>query len=60
MDFLSGKKTYIVVATSLVLIALEVGLKIDIPGYTPGADWVGDVLTLLGIGALRDGIDKIT
>lgn len=53
---LSGFKTYIVVAAMILCIAAEVFLGFDIPGYEPGADWLGDLLTAAGLGTLRHGI----
>ena len=65
MDFLtnlraglSGKKTYIVVITMIVLVALEKGAGIDIPNYDPGPNWMNDILTALGLGTIRLGIAK--
>jgi hypothetical protein len=53
---LSGYKTYIVVMAMLLCILAEVVLGLDVPGYEPGPDWLGDVLTALGLGTLRHGI----
>lgn len=57
-DILSGKKTYIIVAIGLLAVAAEKIGGIDIPGFDPGSDWLGYVLGLLGIGAVRAGVTK--
>jgi hypothetical protein len=53
---LSGYKTYLIVAAMVLCIGAEVFLGIDVPGYDPGPDWLGDLLTALGIGTLRHGL----
>lgn len=54
----SGYKTYMVVGAYLLCIAIEVGLGYDIPGFTAGDDWLGDLFTALGLGTLRAGVAK--
>jgi hypothetical protein len=58
-EWLKGKKTYIVVAFTVIAIFLENYVGIDLPGFQPSADWVNDVLALLGIGTLRAGVSKV-
>lgn len=54
---LSGKKTYLIVAIFIVCVLVEKFGGWDIPGFTVGDDWLGQVLAMLGIGTLRAGID---
>jgi hypothetical protein len=58
MEFLQGKKTYIIVAVSVLAIVAEKFLGIDIPGFEVGEDWLGGLLTMLGLGTLRAGVAK--
>jgi hypothetical protein len=53
---LNGWKTYIVVAAMILCIVAEVALGLDVPGYEPGPDWLGDLLTAVGLGTLRHGV----
>lgn len=53
---LNGYKTYIVAAAMVICITAEVVLGVDVPGYEPGPDWLGDLLTAIGLGTLRHGI----
>ena len=53
---LSGKKTYIIVTVFVLCVLLERFAGFDIPGFTVGDDWVGQVLAMLGLGTLRAGI----
>lgn len=59
MSFLSGYKTYIIVATFLVCVGLEKFVGFDIPGFSVGDDWLAMVLGMLGLGTLRAGVAKI-
>lgn len=55
---LDGKKTYVIVATMIALVALEKFAGIDIPNYDPGPNWMNDILVAAGLGTLRLGIAK--
>lgn len=56
LEMLQGKKTYIIVAVFVLCVLIERFAGIDIPGFTVGDDWLGQVLAMLGIGTLRAGI----
>lgn len=57
-EALAGKKTYIIVAISVLAILAERFLNIDVPGYEVSADWLGELLAMLGLGTLRAGMTK--
>ncbi len=50
---LDGKKTYIAVGAYLLMVGLEKFVGIDIPKFDVGANWLDDILVVLGIGGLR-------
>lgn len=56
---LNGKKTYLIVAIYIVLTGLEVGLGWDIPGFNPGPDWLGQIMGMLGLAALRKSVPTV-
>jgi hypothetical protein len=56
MSFLSGYKTYAVAAVLLIVVAIEKGAGLDVPGVELSEDWLLVVLNALGLGALRAGI----
>ena len=55
---LSGKKTYIIAGVLTLVVVVEKGLGIDVPGVDLGNDWLTTVLAALGLGTLRAGISK--
>ena len=55
---LNGYRTYIVAATLLLIVIVEKGLGIDVPGVEIGGDWLVLVLNALGLGTLRLGISQ--
>lgn len=55
---LNGWKTYLVAAALAVVVAIERGLGIDIPGVEVGEDWLVLLLNAAGLGALRHGIAR--
>lgn len=55
-EALNGKKTYGIVAIFMACVFIEKFVGWDIPGFTVGDDWIGQVLAMLGIGTLRAGI----
>ncbi len=57
MDFLSGKKTYIV-AFLMALIGVVNALTGDASGWQAVVDQLPTILTGLGLGALRAGVAK--
>ena len=54
MKFLKGKKTFIVVAVFVVLVALGLVLKVAVP------EWVYAILGALGLGGLRAAVTTIS
>lgn len=59
MNFLSGYKTYIIVALFVLCVVLERFLGFDIPGFDAGDNWLELVMAMLGLGTLRAGIAKV-
>ena len=53
-----GYKAYMVAAAVLVCVFLEAGLGWDVPGFQVSDDWLGWVMSALGLGALRDAFNK--
>lgn len=58
IEALSGKKTYIIAGVLILVVVVEKGLGIDVPGVDLGNDWLTTVLAALGLGTLRAGISK--
>ena len=58
INWLSGKKTYVITAVGVAaLLAVNV-FSVPIPGMSPDPAWIGSVFSLLGLGALRAGVAK--
>lgn len=53
-----GYKTYIVAAALAVIVVIERGLGIDVPGVTLGDDWLLILMNAAGLGTLRAGINN--
>jgi hypothetical protein len=49
LQFGAGYRTYIIAAVLVLVVVVEKGLGIDVPGVDVGSDW-------LGLGTLRAGI----
>ncbi len=58
-EFLQGYKFYAVSAIVVAIGVAEGVLGLDVPGVTVGADWMGWVITGLGMAAGRSAIAKI-
>lgn len=56
MNFLSGYKTYVIVAVFIACVFAERFLGFDIPGFDAGNNWLEMVMAMLGIGTLRAGV----
>lgn len=56
MKFLQGKKTYLVSAALLAVVAIEKGAGIDIPGVIVDDNWLFLMLNGLGLSTLRAGV----
>ena len=56
-QWLSGKRTYIIVAFTILANVTENVIGIDLPGFTPDPDWLNSVLLMFGIGTARAGMD---
>lgn len=52
MEWLEGKKSYLVAAAAAVVALLQGGFGVEIP------EWLGYILGALGISTLRAGIAK--
>lgn len=53
LDALQGYRTYVIAATLIVLVLIEKGAGIDLPGVDFGDDWLAFILAALGLGAAR-------
>ncbi|EPX82113.1 hypothetical protein [Salipiger mucosus] len=56
---LPGMKTYIVAATLILVVGVEQGLGIDVPGVELGENWMMAVMNALGLGTVRAAIGKL-
>ena len=56
LQFGAGYRTYIIAAVLVLVVAVEKGLGIDVPGVDVSSDWLTHVLAALGLGTLRAGI----
>jgi hypothetical protein len=56
LQFGAGYRTYIIAAVLVLVIVVEKGLGIDVPGVDVGSDWLTQILAALGLGTLRAGI----
>ena len=60
LQFGAGYRTYIIAAVLILLVVVENGLGIDVPGVDVGPDWLTQILAALGLGSLRAGIAGAT
>lgn len=58
VNFLQGKKTYVVAVVVVVIGVTEGLLGIDVPGVFVGPDWLTWILTGLGLSSFRAAIGK--
>ena len=58
LSTIDGYKTYLVMAALLLVMLLEKGLGLDVPGVALGEDWMLVVMNAIGLGTLRHGIQK--
>lgn len=58
LTILEGKKTYFTAAVLLLVVILEKGLRVDVPGVEISSDWLLIVLNAFGLGSLRAAIGK--
>ncbi|MCW2314485.1 hypothetical protein M2322_000005 [Rhodoblastus acidophilus] len=56
LQFGAGYRTYIIAAVLVLVVVLENGLGIDVPGVDVGSDWLTEILAALGLGSLRAGL----
>jgi hypothetical protein len=56
----AGYRTYIIAAVLVLVVVVEKGLGIDMPGVDVGSDWLTHLLAALGLGTLRAGITEAT
>jgi hypothetical protein len=55
---LNGYKTYLVLASLPLVVLLEKGPGLNVPGVALGGDWMLMVMNAIGLGTLRHGIGK--
>ena len=53
-----GYKTYLVAAALAVIVVIERGIGIDVPGVTLGDDCLLILMNAAGLGTLRAGINN--
>ena len=58
MEGLDGKKTFLLGGLIIAIGVSEGLLGWDVPGVEVGDDWLGYVLTGLGVGTFRDALRK--
>lgn len=58
LTFLSGKKTYGVALVLALVVIVEKGLGIDVPGVAVGDDWLVLLLNAAGLSTLRAGVES--
>ncbi len=56
--FCAGCRTYFIAAVLVLVVVVEKGLWIDVPGVNVGSDWLTHVLAAVGLGTLRAGIKR--
>jgi len=56
LQFGAGYRTYIIATVLILVVVVEKGLGIDVPGVDVGSDWLTQILAALGLGALRAGL----
>lgn len=56
LQFGAGYRTYIIAVTLVLVVLVEKGLGIDVPGVEVGSDWLTYLLGALGLGTLRAGV----
>lgn len=59
LSTIDGYKTYLVMAALLLVVLLEKGLGLDVPGVALGEDWMLVMMNAVGLGTLRHGVQKI-
>ncbi len=56
LQFGAGYRTYIIAAVLILVVVVEKGFGIDVPGVDVGPDLLTQILAALGLGTLRAGI----
>jgi hypothetical protein len=56
LQFGAGYRTYIIAAVLVIVVLVEKGLGIDVPGVDVAGDWLTHILAALGLGTLRAGV----
>ena len=56
-QFGAGYRTYVIAAVLILVVVVEKGLGIDVPGVDVGSDWLTQILAALGLGTLRAGMN---
>ena len=58
MEWLKGKKSYLIAGAIILLVILEKVLGIDVPGVELGDNWGEWILGAGGLSALRAGVGR--
>lgn len=58
LDYLNGKKTYILAGLGVLLLILRNPLGLEIPGVAADPEWVVHCLAFFGLGTTRAAIAK--
>jgi hypothetical protein len=59
MEFLDGKKTYLIAAVAILVMFLRNGLGWEIPGVPADPNWLVHALGFAGLGTSRAAIAKV-
>ena len=55
LQFGAGYRTYIIAAVLVLVVVVEKGLGIDVPGVDVGSDWLTQILAALGLAPCGPG-----
>lgn len=58
LRFGASYRTYIIAAVLVLVVVVEKGLGIDVPGVDVGSEWRTQILAAPGLGTLRAGIGR--
>lgn len=58
LEFLKGKKVYLLAAAVVLIVVCEKLLGIDVPGVEVGDNWMDFILAALGLSTVRAAIAK--
>ena len=58
LDYLSGKKTYVLAVIGILILVLRNGVGLEIPGVAADPEWLVHCLAFMGLGTTRAAIAK--